>query len=162
MAAGPRKPFTEKGGRKMKDARIVIAVDADPAALVLQSQLRELRHRVIGAAADGAGAVAICAKLNPDLVIMDINMRSLNDFQAAKTIAASGRIPVIVISGSFDEALIEAATQAGVSGFLIKPVDARNLAPAIELTLKNHSRYQQTLAELKQLRQMCRGIGASG
>lgn len=138
----------------MKNVKIVVAEDETLVALSIISQLKELGYQVVGDAVDGVEAVELCKKLQPDLVLMDVNMPRLNGIQAAKAIKEQCRIPVVVVTGYSDEKLITEAAEAGVFSYLIKPVTKQNLAPAVEVALKNHADYYQAMEESSQLRQM--------
>ena len=145
-------------GVKMKKTKIIVSSDDSLAASNLIRQLEELEYQVISDIVYGTVAVKLCDKLKPDLMIMDVYMPSPFDFQIAKTITEANRIPVILISWFFTKKSIEVANQTGVYSFLIKPVGKCNLAPAIEIALKNHADYYNALEELNQLRQLCRDI----
>jgi two-component system, response regulator PdtaR len=136
----------------MKDLKILVAEDETIVALSLISQLKEIGYTVVGDACDGIEALEQCEKLKPDLVLMDINMPRLNGIQAARIIKERYRIPVVIVSGYSDENLIKDAADAGVFNYLIKPVTKHNLAPAIEVALKNHTDYYQISEESKRLR----------
>jgi two-component system, response regulator PdtaR len=138
----------------MKGLKIVVAEDETLVALSIINQLQELEYQVIGDATDGVEAIELCEYLKPDLVIMDINMPRLNGIEAAKTIKEKWRIPVIIVSGYSDEKLIKEATEAGVISYLIKPVTKHNLAPAIEVAVKNYGDFSAAQEETNRLRQM--------
>ncbi len=138
----------------MKDLKIVVAEDETLVALSIISQLKELGYQVVGDAVDGVEALELCRELRPDLAILDINMPRLNGIEAAKQIKENCRIPVVIVSGYSDEKLVNEAAEAGVFSYLIKPVTKQNLAPAVEVALKNHSNYCKMMEESNQLRQM--------
>ncbi|HBE80508.1 MAG TPA: response regulator [Firmicutes bacterium] len=138
----------------MKGLKIVVAEDETLVALSIIAQLKELEYQVIGDATDGVEAVELCRQLHPDLVVMDINMPRLNGIEAAKLIKEKWQIPVVIVSGYSDEQLIKDATAAGVISYLIKPVTKHNLAPAIEVAVKNYGDFSAAREETNRLRQM--------
>src|ERR1700704_3826495 len=75
---------------------------------------------VVGEAADGREAVRLAAKLQPDIVIMDIAMPLLNGLQAAHVISENRRTGVIFLSMHTDESYILKALDAGARGYLLK------------------------------------------
>ena len=137
----------------MKPLRIVVAEDETLVAVSIISQLKELGHTVVGDATDGLEAVELCEKLRPDLVIMDINMPRMDGIQAARLIKDRAMVPVVVVSGYSEEGLIDGAAEAGVLSYLVKPVTKHNLAPAIEVALKNHAQLCQAREETQRLKQ---------
>lgn len=87
---------------------------------------------VIGEAADGAQAVELALRLEPDVVVMDLLMPNLDGIAATSAIkAARPSIEIIAITSFIEESRVVAAIEAGASGFLLKDADADDLAAAI-------------------------------
>jgi DNA-binding NarL/FixJ family response regulator len=113
--------------------RVVVADDQDLVRtgfrLILDG---EPDIEVVGEAADGAAAVRVAAREQPDIVLMDIRMPVLDGIAATRRIQASRTAGHVVILTTFDldEYVYEALT-AGASGFLLKDVKAEVLADAI-------------------------------
>lgn len=136
----------------MKDLKVLVAEDEAIVAMSLTSQLHEIGLTVAGVAADGVEAVDLCQKIKPDLVIMDINMPRLSGIHAAWMIKERYQIPVVIVSGYSDEILIKEAMEAGVLNYLVKPVTKYNLAPAIEIALKNYHQFFEMNEETNRLK----------
>ncbi|MVQ30721.1 response regulator [Ramlibacter pinisoli] len=70
-----------------------------------------------------------------DFVLMDLNMPGLDGLAAARTIRASGKpwasVPIVALTAHSDTSTLDAARQAGMDGFLTKPVEAAQLLDAI-------------------------------
>jgi DNA-binding NarL/FixJ family response regulator len=89
---------------------------------------------VVGEAADGAAAVALAASLEPDVLLMDIQMPGLDGIEATRRILAGEpeRVPRILILTTFDlDEYVYDALRAGASGFLLKDVPPQQLAAAV-------------------------------
>ena len=87
---------------------------------------------VIGEAADGAAAVRLVELYEPDVVLMDVRMPSLDGIEATRTINASGSLSNVLILTTFDlDEYAFSALRAGASGFLLKDVPPDELARAI-------------------------------
>ncbi|WP_125130950.1 response regulator transcription factor [Microbacterium sp. 10M-3C3] len=87
---------------------------------------------VVGEAADGAEALAVCVTTRPDVVLMDIRMPGMDGLTATAELLARPDPPHIVMLTTFD--LDEAAARAirqGASGFLLKDADPEFLLAAI-------------------------------
>ena len=113
--------------------RILIAEDEPLVAEGLRSRLEGLGHQVVAIAYDGSEAVAKAGTTSPDLIFMDIKMPRLEGIEAAERIMANRPVPIIVLTAHMDPHLIERAMAVGVMGYLVKPVDRRDLLPAITL-----------------------------
>jgi DNA-binding NarL/FixJ family response regulator len=88
--------------------------------------------RVVGQAADGAQAVALCAELNPDVVLMDLSMPVLDGVEATRQVlAARPGTHVVVLTSFSDQARVADALAAGAVGYLLKDCDPRDLVAAV-------------------------------
>ncbi len=87
---------------------------------------------VVGEAADGAAAVAMCSALRPDVVLMDVRMPGHDGIEATRDIVAAGLPSKVLILTTFDlDDYIYAGLRAGASGFLLKDTQPANLVAAI-------------------------------
>jgi DNA-binding NarL/FixJ family response regulator len=88
--------------------------------------------RVVGRAADGEEAVRMVAKLQPDVVLMDLSMPVLDGFLATQRILEeSPGTRVLVLTGSPERTDIERAEAAGAAGYVTKDRIASELVAAI-------------------------------
>ncbi|TFC89928.1 response regulator transcription factor [Cryobacterium sinapicolor] len=93
---------------------------------------------VVGQAADGAEAVSLSVRLNPDVILMDVRMPHLDGIQATKRILGSSypaaHIPRILMLTTFDiDDYVYDALQAGASGFILKDALAEELVHAVRV-----------------------------
>jgi DNA-binding NarL/FixJ family response regulator len=86
---------------------------------------------VVGEAADGAEAVRLARELQPDVVLMDIQMPVLDGIAATERIvhADSGRV-LVLTTFDVDDYVVE-ALRTGASGYLLKDVDPEELVTAV-------------------------------
>jgi DNA-binding NarL/FixJ family response regulator len=115
------------------DLTIVLADDQELVRagfrVILES---EPGFRVVGEAADGAGAVEAVRQLRPDVVCLDVQMPGVDGLEAARRIAALPDPPAVLILTTFDsdDALFQ-ALEAGASGFLLKNASPERLIDAV-------------------------------
>ncbi|AQX78860.1 DNA-binding response regulator [Plantibacter sp. H53] len=94
--------------------------------------------RVTGQAANGAEAVTLSARLDPDVILMDVRMPELDGIEAAKRILGPGypaaKVPRIIMLTTFDiDDYVYDALQAGASGFLLKDALPEDLVHAVRV-----------------------------
>jgi len=134
--------------------RVLVAEDDPVIALGLAERLRMLGHEPIGPAGDGEEAVALAKKNLPDLYLFDIEMPTVDGLAAAARLADDGlRRPVVVITGVEDPGLVARAIATGVSAYLTKPIDDRELAAAIELARLRQTEFEALEAEVEKAQQ---------
>lgn len=126
--------------------RIVIADDEAVIRMGLRAMLEEKGYQVVGEAGDGGRVLDLVQKVRPDLVFLDIKMPDLDGLAVAERMADTHRVPVILLTAYGERSLIERAQQAGVMGYLMKPLREADLQPAIEVALARF-RDLQSLAE---------------
>jgi DNA-binding NarL/FixJ family response regulator len=97
---------------------------------------------VVGTATDGADAVRLAAAENPDVVLMDVRMPTMDGIEATRRIAqptrpgagADSSGPRVLILTTFDlDEYVYDALRAGASGFLLKDVTAERLFEAVRV-----------------------------
>jgi DNA-binding NarL/FixJ family response regulator len=87
---------------------------------------------VIGTAVDGADAVRQTLTTNPDIVLMDLNMPTVDGVEATRRLAEAGaRARVVVLTTYADDDWVFRALQAGARGFLTKDAGAEEIQQAI-------------------------------
>ena len=86
---------------------------------------------VIGEAADGAEAVELAQRLEPDVVLMDIRMPNLDGIAATRQLAGGPRVLVLTTFGL--EEYVYEALRAGASGFLLKDVPPEQLLAGVHV-----------------------------
>ncbi len=96
--------------------------------------------QVVGLAQDGAEAVELAARENPDLVLMDLKMPGLNGVEATRRIRAQQpSIKVLVLTTYDDDEWVFDAIRAGASGYLLKDTPRQEVIQAIRGTMGGKS-----------------------
>jgi len=85
-----------------------------------------------GEAASGEAAIQLCARVQPDVVLMDMVMQDMDGATATRAIRQKfPQMQVIVLTSFKEEALVQNALEAGAIGYLLKDASADELAQAI-------------------------------
>jgi DNA-binding NarL/FixJ family response regulator len=118
-------------------------VIADDHALFRRGLVRlldEAGMQVVGEAADGLQAVQLCTELEPDVVVMDLQMPNMSGIDATRQIVAAPlRTQVAVLTVSAEETKVIDALLAGACGYLLKDADADQVVAAVEAAARGES-----------------------
>ncbi|MDX1612858.1 MAG: response regulator transcription factor [Candidatus Promineifilaceae bacterium] len=103
---------------------------------------------VIGAASDGEEAAALAAKLQPDVILMDIQMPGLNGIDATRRILqTSPHIGVIILTMFEDDDSLFAAMRAGARGYVLKGADQAEMLRTIRAVARGEALFGAAVAE---------------
>jgi DNA-binding NarL/FixJ family response regulator len=133
----------------MDDSRIrVLIADDHP---VFRFGLRALLSatpdlEVVGEATGGAEAVALAAALQPDVIVMDLNMPDLNGLEATRRILPTSPHIAILVVTMFDDDSVFAAMQAGARGYLLKGAEPEATLRAIRTVANGEAIFSPTVA----------------
>jgi DNA-binding NarL/FixJ family response regulator len=103
---------------------------------------------VVAQAENGREAVKLAAKLQPDVIVMDVAMPQLNGIEATRQIMmARPEAKVLVLSAHSDDAYVESIMALGASGYLIKQIAAQALPEAIRRVHQGKKCLSPSIAE---------------
>jgi DNA-binding NarL/FixJ family response regulator len=115
--------------------RILIADDQ----VLLRGSLRVLidtaeGFEVAGEAGDGAQAVDLASRTEPDVILMDVRMPVMDGIEATRLVCATMPATRVLILTTFDlDSYVYAALRAGASGFLLKDTAPADLLAAVRV-----------------------------
>jgi len=120
----------------MNNKKILIVEDERLIALDYEMSLTRVGFVITSIVDTGEDAIEHAEKEKPDLVLMDINLKSKMDgVEAATVIYSKFRIPVIFVTAFSDSELIDRAKKTGSFGFLLKPFNRAELYVMVEMAL---------------------------
>ena len=116
--------------------RILVAEDSEVNQVLALAMLDSLGHEAV-VAADGEAALRALARGTFDAVLMDVQMPVLSGLEATRrfreTEAGSGsRVPIIAMTANAMQGDREACLEAGMDGYLAKPIRRQQLAEALD------------------------------
>lgn len=115
--------------------KVLIADDEPVARQILRELLEETAGIFIaGEASDGQQALSMVRELDPDVVLLDLQMPGLHGFQVADQLPQGSR-PAVIFVTAFDKHALE-AFNAGAVDYLLKPVRKERLEGALNKARK--------------------------
>ncbi len=126
---------------RMGPVRVIIADDHELARAGLRSMLESERGlEVVGEAADGQQALALCRHLTPDLALLDVRMPTMDGLAAARAIKqACPATAILIVTTHEDPDYLLQALKVGAAGYLLKDVTRHELLVTIRRVLRGES-----------------------
>ncbi len=141
-------------------ATILVVEDESIVAADIKRCLQSLGYHVTALVSSGAEALKITQKTHPDLVLMDIVLKGdMDGIQAAETIRSRFDIPVIYLTAYADEKTLQRAKMTEPYGYVLKPIEDRELHSTIEMALYKHKMEKRVRESEQWLFTTLRSIG---
>lgn len=137
----------------IRSLRVAVADDERDMRDYFAKILPTLGHEVVAVAENGRELVELCRSNRPELVITDIKMPDMDGIDAAVQIYHDGPIPVILVSAYHDPEFIRRAEADHILAYLIKPIKAPDLEPAIAIAMRRFEQFQALRQEAASLKQ---------
>lgn len=134
----------------MDKKKVLIVEDEEIIALELSTRLERLGYDVCSNASNYKDAIDKALNHDPDLIFMDIRIEGEFDgIETAKKILEKKKIPIIYLTAYADKETIDRAKETVPYGYLVKPVQERDLNIALEMAL-NKARIEKELDKAKE------------
>jgi response regulator NasT len=119
----------------MNDKPLVMVVDDD--RLVLATLVAGLKQAGIDVIEtdNGDDAILLARKYKPKLAILDMRMQGKSGMEVARYLAANTDTGFMFLSAFGDSDIVEEAMRLGALGYLVKPLDVRQIVPAVQAAL---------------------------
>ena len=133
----------------MSTHRVVIADDHPLFRTGLRGLLGSMEDvTVVGEATTGAEAVALAKELQPDLVLMDLQMPAGGGLEATRTISNTlPQVHVLVVTLFEDDESVFAALQAGARGYVLKDAEEEEMMRAIRAAAEGQAIFSASIAK---------------
>jgi signal transduction histidine kinase len=134
----------------MSTVKILIVEDESIIAEDIAVFVEELGYSVAKIVVTGEDAIAAARGIQPDLILMDIMLRTKMDgIEAARQIWTELQIPIIYLTANADEQTLARIKNTSVFGYILKPYKEKELQVAIEIALARHLAEMEAQAALK-------------
>src|SRR2546423_874363 len=133
--------------------KIVVVEDDATVRLFRKETLEKLGHQVVGEADNGTDMVRTVLELEPDVVIFDIHLPRMNGLDALRQIYQEKIVAAVAITADRDQDLVRRALEEHVLAYLVKPVEAHQLGPALQIAWARFQELKGLTTENASLRQ---------
>jgi DNA-binding NarL/FixJ family response regulator len=144
QASGRQSSSVKDGAVMAKDnhrtapaVRVLVVEDFEPFRRLICSMLSKIPGlQIVGEVSDGLEAVRKAEELQPDLILLDVGLPTLNGVEAARRIrklAPASRI--VFVTQESDRELVREALSLGARGWVVKTMVASNLLTAVDAAL---------------------------
>lgn len=135
-------------------ATTILIADDDPSALLLAEAALAGAGLMVHTAADGQEALDRFAEVNPDIVILDVDMPKMNGIEACREIrvrAGARLVPILMLTGRNDLPAISQAYAAGANDFATKGMNPRLLVERVRFLLRDRELQDELRASRSKL-----------
>lgn len=130
----------------MQKRKILVVEDEAIVAKDIALTLENLGYHVVATAASGEEAIKKAEQEQPDLVLMDIKLKGKMDgFDAAKKITAKTDAAIVFLTAYSDDQMLERAQETKAFGYIVKPVEEKNLKSTVKMALGKKQEMEKTL-----------------
>jgi response regulator NasT len=144
----------ETAAATLPKLKVVVVEDDSTVRMFLTDILQnQLGHEVIGEAATGTNMVRTVLEMEPDVVVFDIHLPHMSGLDALRQIYQSKIIAAVAITADRDKSLVKRALEEHVLAYLVKPVEAHHLGPALMVAWARFDELHSLQVENANLRQ---------
>ena len=143
----------------------ILFVDDDPILREFAVVNLATEHASVETAPDGAEALSAIAAHAPDMVLLDLEMPTMDGFEVLKALRASPThrdLPVIVVTGREDVDAVDRAFAAGATSFVVKPLNWRLLSHQLRYVHRTAMNERQMAASRAEATGMLTKLAAEG
>ena len=132
----------------------ILIVEDEPTQRILAKEILESAGYIVRSSDDGKHGLNMAIKTQPDLIILDLMLPSLDGYAlctALRECERTAQIPIILITGSKEPDVIKRGLAAGANDFVNKPVDWQFLADRVDFVLKQSGQRKMLDEELQNI-----------
>lgn len=133
---------------------ILICDDEPLIRMNLKAMLLELGFDEVLECGDGQTAVEMALASFPDMAVLDVAMPGMDGITATAEIRKKLKIPILLLTNSYDAQTVKRAAENGIAAFLTKPLREQDLLPALEMALAHTEEVEELKERIDDLREI--------
>ena len=131
----------------------ILLVDDDRLVLATLKQGLSKMGYTVTTCDNGQDALEFYRHTPPDLAVLDVRMPGMSGLETARAMLETAYRPILMLSAYDDLAIVKEAVTMGVTGYLVKPIEANQMAPSIEAALARFAEVEALLKNRENLRE---------
>lgn len=132
--------------------KVLVIDDHEPSRRQLVETLRGCGYQVAAEGSSGKVALALSLASGAEVIVMAVGLADLDGIDAAGEIMKNRPLPIVLFTSHADPSTVTRAAHAGVMSYLVKPLRAEDLPPAIELAVSRFREYVALRDEISTLK----------
>ncbi len=124
----------------MAGVKTVLVVDDEPRIVQLARDYLEHAGFEVLTSADGASALQIARSRQPDLVVLDLGLPTMDGLDVTKALRAESSVPIVVLTARDDELDKVLGLELGADDYMTKPFSPRELVARVRSVLRRTER----------------------
>lgn len=132
--------------------RVMLVDRSAGRAAILERALLDQGYDVVARLGENADLPASVRRLEPDIVLIDMDMPDRDILESMRTLSRETPRPVVVFAEQSDSQVIEDAVRAGVSAYVVDGLTPTRLKPIMEVAIARFREFQALRSELESAR----------
>ncbi|HKK06251.1 MAG: ANTAR domain-containing protein [Gammaproteobacteria bacterium] len=132
--------------------RVLLVDESVGRAAILEQALADAGHAVVGRIAASEDLQAAVQRIEPDVIIIDMDSPDRDTLEHMRGISADRPKPIVMFAEDGDSATIEEAVRAGVSAYVVDGLNPGRVKPIMEVAIARFREFQALRQELADAR----------
>jgi two-component system cell cycle response regulator DivK len=117
----------------------ILYIEDNPGNRMLVRRILEAEGYTVSEATDGPSGLKTAAQVQPDLILLDINLPEMDGYDLARRMRGMSnlkRVPILAVTANVMQGDRERTLEAGCDGFIPKPIDVDKLPEQVKVALE--------------------------
>lgn len=138
--------------KKMKRLRVLLVDDSSERRASVEDSLSEVECEVVGFASSSDNLLALVQRLNPEVVIIDMQSPGRDTLESLESIKSAAPKPIVMFTQDDAGESIIRATRAGVSAYVVDGISKKRVRPILDAAVERFQQFRTLTTELERTR----------
>jgi two-component system cell cycle response regulator DivK len=130
---------SDEGGKHLMSDVHILYIEDNRENLLLVRRILEAEGYAVSGAADGPSGLELAVQMQPDLILLDINLPEIDGYDLARrfrTTPGLEQVPILAITANVMQGDRERTLEAGCDGYIQKPIEVDRLPDQVRAALR--------------------------